>query len=467
MTSRRPALSVSLGLLVAACVVYCVALGHRPVGPLPVLLVLVAGAAWWAVVRTLEAAADPTYGLRMVVGAAVLVGTVAVVFPPRASDDVWSYAMYARMVTVHHANPYVDVPSKFPTDPIFSRVGHKWRSTPSRYGPVFTAGSALGSALFGRSALGLRLWFQGLVAIGVVAVTVLAWRRWRSTSVVAFIALQPLVVLSVLNGAHNDIFVVLGVFAGLLALERGWAVRAGLCIAGAALVKISALLALPAVCCWLWLRAQRRAALVVATSAAVPAIVASAMTPGCLDAIRSAVDINHSSVWFTLQLFVTRPNSFIVHGPVWSQTHVEQVVKTGALAVVAVAVVVATIMLARRSSAPLVVTVAFGLALFTVFGAWIVPWYLVWSLPLLTAWDGPVRVVVAAHAVVFLAAVHVPLRALHEQQLTGWSWSVLIVLPWLTVVAYGVALLLEARGRGRPVASIRQPSTPTGLPSII
>jgi hypothetical protein len=107
------------------------------------------------------------------------------------------------------------------------------------------------------------------------------------------------------------------------------------------------------------------------------------------------------------------------------------------------------------------------LAAFTVLGAWIVPWYLVWSLPLLAAWAGPIRLAVSAHAVVFLAAVHVPLHALHERDLTGWSWLFLVAVPWATVVAYVVALIFEARGRGRSLTPNAQPSTPTGLPSII
>lgn len=471
MSARASGVRAALVVLTAASVAYCVVLGHRPDGTLAITLVVVAGVAWALAVRGAHTDAPdrvPTRNAtRWVVGAIVISGTAAVAMPPRASDDVWSYAMYARMVTAHDANPYTDVPSDYAADPIYARVGRKWVSTPSRYGPLFTIVSVGIAGVAGDSPLALRLGFQVLAAAGVAAVVWLSWRRWRSVEALVVVALHPLVVLSVLNGAHNDIYVALGVLGALLLLERRRAVSAGLCIALGALVKISALFAVPAIVLWLLVRKEHRLAVRLAAASVVPTVVISAAVPGCLDAIRSAREINHSAIWFTLQLFTTRPNSFPVHGPDWTQSAFESFVKTAALGAVALGILLVAVVLVRVRTIPLAVVAGATLVVFGVLGAWIVPWYFVWGLPLLAAWRGPLRAVVGAYAVVFLAIVHVPLRALHERSLTGWSWTFCIVIPWVVVAAHAMAVALEARGRGRPVSDTAQPSMPTGLPSII
>src|SRR5438552_11451849 len=40
-------------------------------------------------------------------------GVVAITVPPRQSGDLYSYAMYGRILAVHHANPYVVAPAAY------------------------------------------------------------------------------------------------------------------------------------------------------------------------------------------------------------------------------------------------------------------------------------------------------------------------------------------------------------------
>ena len=77
---------------------------------------------------------------RIVVAAGALL-VVAVVIAP-VGHDIWSYAMYGRIVSVHHASPYTHVPADYPHDPLLHLVG--WRRTPSVYGPGFVGLAALG-----------------------------------------------------------------------------------------------------------------------------------------------------------------------------------------------------------------------------------------------------------------------------------------------------------------------------------
>jgi hypothetical protein len=82
--------------------------------------VAVALAAYWWMV-TAEAR-RPTLTLRAVVVAVAVVIGVAVTTVPRQSGDLWSYAMYGRIVAVHHASPYRHVPDEYPSDPMLRLV---------------------------------------------------------------------------------------------------------------------------------------------------------------------------------------------------------------------------------------------------------------------------------------------------------------------------------------------------------
>ena len=76
--------------------------------------------------------------VRTVLWVAVGFQVVMVMMPVLLSQDVFSYAMYARIAAIHHANPYVVTPMHFPHDPMYPYVGWGWRNTPAVYGPAFT-----------------------------------------------------------------------------------------------------------------------------------------------------------------------------------------------------------------------------------------------------------------------------------------------------------------------------------------
>src|SRR5207253_8039945 len=102
---------------------------------------------------------------------------LAVAVPPRTSHDLWAYAMYGRVVTAHHANPYLQAPDRFPHDPVLQRVDRGWRATPSAYGPGFTALSAAVALVVRDRALPTRLAYQGLAALAIASMIVALARR--------------------------------------------------------------------------------------------------------------------------------------------------------------------------------------------------------------------------------------------------------------------------------------------------
>src|SRR4051794_5627910 len=193
----------------------------------------------------------PTVTVRTVAVASGLLLLLAVARPPLHSNDVWSYAMYGRIVSHHHVSPYTHPPSDYRTDPWYHRMDRAWRDTPSVYGPLFTGISAAIMGVAGDSALAGRVGFQGLAALAVALALALIARRTRDPVAMAFVGLNPFVIVAVVNGGHNDALVGLGVLAGVILGTRGRPGWAGLVLGLAALIKLPAVLPLAALAVWL------------------------------------------------------------------------------------------------------------------------------------------------------------------------------------------------------------------------
>src|SRR4051795_8332078 len=81
--------------------------------------------------------AGDTVGIRRVAWSGAVVLVAAILVAPHDSNDLWSYAMYGRILSVHHASPWIVTPAHFPGDPFLAHVARGWRHTTSIYGPVF------------------------------------------------------------------------------------------------------------------------------------------------------------------------------------------------------------------------------------------------------------------------------------------------------------------------------------------
>ncbi len=317
--------------------------------------------------------------LRSVLAAVVVAMALAVALPSRGSGDLWSYAMYGRIVAVHHASPYSTSPASFPNDPFLARVGHGWRDTPSVYGAVFVGYAGVGALVAGGSELAARLYFQLGAAACVLGALALVWRRTRSPAAVAWLGLNPLIVVELVNGGHNDAMVGLAVLASVLAAEKGRHRTSGVLIGLAGLVKLSAGLAVVGLVPWLWRRDGRRAACSVAGSAGL-VVVAGTVPFG--RAARALIadpgQISRASVW---QL----PHHLLGEGSGLGRTlgldpgTVSSVLSVAALvAVAALAVRAATAASDDGSPAG---AVASSLLAYGVAGAYVLPWYSAWWLP--------------------------------------------------------------------------------------
>jgi hypothetical protein len=308
---------------------------------------------------------------------------LAVAAPPVGSRDVWSYVMYGRILAVHHANPYHIAPAAFGHDPLLSLVSPVWRDTMSVYGPLFTAVSAAGMWLTGASALLSRMFFQLIAAGAAGGAMWLVWRETSDAAAVALVGLNPLVVVTVVNGGHSDALVGLGVLAGvaLVVHRRPW--LGGAVFGLAALVKIVALLPLAAVAAWtLWRpRGLRPAAAVVV--AAVLTVAGGYAVAGGRSAIQplseARLHVTAASPWDEVRVRLTA--RAIADGKTGRAAGLEarRSVALGVdVAVLGLGLVLVLGLRRRRDTSPALLAGAAALA-YLLLGGYVLPWYVAWA----------------------------------------------------------------------------------------
>jgi hypothetical protein len=187
----------------------------------------------------------PKLGARVIWGAIVGLVAVFALLPPLLSNDVHSYVDYAHLGVLHGLDPYVHPPRAAPADPAFAEVS--WTGATSVYGPLFTLGTyALARVPIGTAVLALKL-FAALTTIALAALVarIAPGRGVDPLRAAAFVGLNPLVLMHVVGGPHNDgaamLLATLGVGAVLAAEEAS----GGLVLVLAAGVKASALFPAP------------------------------------------------------------------------------------------------------------------------------------------------------------------------------------------------------------------------------
>ncbi|MGW8988753.1 polyprenol phosphomannose-dependent alpha 1,6 mannosyltransferase MptB [Streptomyces zhihengii] len=225
------------------------------------LVLLTAG--WALLGRAVRGPSPP--GPRELLATLVLWAAPLLVTPPLFSRDVYSYLAQGAMVDAH-LDVYTYGPSRL-GGPLLTEVAPLWRDTPAPYGPVFLAlasavtgdgARAVSVADIASGALGMR--FVALCGVALMTYCLLRLARHCGTDPSAALwlgALNPLVLLHLVGGAHNDA-VMLGLLgAGLLASLGGGHLTGTVLITLAALVKAPAALGLLAVVV-LWARRTPR-----------------------------------------------------------------------------------------------------------------------------------------------------------------------------------------------------------------
>jgi alpha-1,6-mannosyltransferase len=187
----------------------------------------------------------PALGRRVVVVVIVLAVAGFAVGPVLLSHDVYSYVDYARLGGVHGLDPYVHPPLAAPADPVFARV--TWTEATSAYGPLFTLATYPLAWLPVGVAVAVLKAVAALSVLGLAAVVArLAARRGVDPlRAAAFVALNPLVLVHVVGGAHNDGLTMLLAMLGVAAILSARELSGGATLVAAVATKASALFLAP------------------------------------------------------------------------------------------------------------------------------------------------------------------------------------------------------------------------------
>ncbi|MCU1456724.1 MAG: hypothetical protein JWL73_816 [Actinomycetia bacterium] len=371
---RRLAL---LGLgVVANAVLVMVAPRHGP-GSAALVAVATAACGWLAYLEWQR----PRLGGGLVAAAVVVLIAVAVITPPRTSNDLWSYGTYGRMVVAHDADPYTATPSQFPHDPIARRVSRIWMHRPSVYGPVWLGVATVDAALVGSSKAGNRFFFQGIAALAASAVLLLIWRRTRSPAAVLWLGLQPAFLAVAVNGGHADLLIGLGILVAAMCAARGRGWAAGVVIGLVALIKLTALLALVGIVLWAWRARNRRVLIGAAVGSALTILIGYAPFLGDATRVLKGADhtVTAASPWNGIaDLLVGHSAGRNVAHPLLSTPTLETIFYAGLVLVGLLALLIGRE--AAKADDP-ALAVGVTTAAYPLGASYSFPWYANWALP--------------------------------------------------------------------------------------
>jgi alpha-1,6-mannosyltransferase len=165
--------------------------------------------------------------------------------PPLFSHDIFSYVDYARLGVLHGLDPYLYKPAAAPGDPAYAHV--TWTRVTSAYGPLFTLATYPLAWIPVWAAVAA---LKAAVAASVLAIAALVARIAPSRGVsplgaAAFVALNPVVLLQVVGGGHNDAIAMLAATIGVAALLSARPASGGAAFVAAAAIKVPAAVAAP------------------------------------------------------------------------------------------------------------------------------------------------------------------------------------------------------------------------------
>jgi alpha-1,6-mannosyltransferase len=174
---------------------------------------------------------------------------------PLFSKDVFSYAAQGEMMS-HHINPYNYGPGTIGSGQYVTGVGQLWLNTPAPYGPFFLMLAGWSASLSGHNALVtvliLRLMSVAGVALIAYCIPKLARAYGRDPGKAFAVALlNPLTLLALIGGAHNDAIMVGLLLAGITAAKQRHPVLGIVLCTLAAAIKVPAAIGIVYVA-WDW-----------------------------------------------------------------------------------------------------------------------------------------------------------------------------------------------------------------------
>ncbi|MGN6587145.1 MAG: glycosyltransferase family 87 protein [Solirubrobacterales bacterium] len=185
-------------------------------------------------------ATAPRLGRRFIWGLIVALVAGFAIAPVLLSHDVYSYVDYARLGVRHGLDPYVHAPRAARGDPAFAHV--TWTKATSAYGPLFTLATYPLAWLPVGAAVAVLKAVAALSVLGISLIVsrLAAWRGADPLRAGSFVALNPLVLVHVVGGAHNDALTMLLATLAVAAILSARELTGGVALAAAIATKLSA-----------------------------------------------------------------------------------------------------------------------------------------------------------------------------------------------------------------------------------
>ncbi len=310
----------------------------------------------------------PRLGRRVIWGAIAVLVVAFACLPPLLSHDVYSYVDYARLGVLHGLNPYVHPPVSTPADPAFAHV--TWTETTSAYGPLFTLATyplawlPVGVAVYVLKAL------SAAAVLGIVALVarLAPARGVEPLRAAAFVGLNPLVLVHIVGGPHNDALAILATMLGVAGVLAAREAAAGAWFVTAIAIKASAVIAFPFA---LIAVAKPRRMLLGSGLAALGTGVAAYLGFGWhwLDAFGLAGENQGRTSHLSIPITAARLTGLD-----------PDAVRIAALALYGC--LVAYLLTWTHRSGDWLRAAAWAVAGLLLATAWLLPWYLLWPLPL-------------------------------------------------------------------------------------
>lgn len=309
----------------------------------------------------------PRLDRRLVWAAIAMLVVLFTCLPPLLSHDVYSYVDYARLAVRHGLDPYIHAPQSVPGDPAFPHV--TWTETTSAYGPLFTLAAyplawlPVGAAVYVLKAASAA----AVLATAYLVARLAPARGIDPTRAAAFVALNPLVLVHVVGGPHNDglavLLMTLGV-AGMLTAREG--LGAGAFVSACA-TKSTAAVAIP----FALLGSERRPRFLLGGLAALALVALVAYLAfgwSWLHAFTLAGENQGRTSHMSIPITTARLTGL---DPDW--------VRAGFLALYAA--LVAYLLIRTHRGGDWVRATAWATTGLLLATAWLLPWYLLWPLP--------------------------------------------------------------------------------------
>lgn len=182
---------------------------------------------------------------RFLWGAILALLVLFAALPPLLSQDVYSYVDYARLGVLHGLDPYVHPPAAAPADPAFAEVA--WTDATSAYGPLFTlltyplAWLSVGAAVAVLKALAAA----SVLALALTVARLAPLRGLDPSRAAALVALNPLVLVHVVGGGHNDGLAMAVAMVGVAAVLLARPILGGAALVPSIAIKASSAVIAP------------------------------------------------------------------------------------------------------------------------------------------------------------------------------------------------------------------------------